>query len=346
MRSPLLRRRLLTAAPLVLLLALAACGGPPQGAAAGGPTITARNCGIDVTVPGPPQQVYAAYQPAIEMAHALGLGKRIVATAFLDAEVLPEYAAAQATTNYLPELPGREALLAAHPDFVLSGFNGVFADSAAGDAGFGTRASLRELGVQTWVFGPLCPSADGKTDEAIDPASVRMENVYTDVRDLGRLFGVEERATALVADMHKRIAAVQQKVAGAPRPKVAIVSPQDDGSFRTAGGPDFVTQILDMAGAENAFGDLTGKRNFPLSVEALIARNPDVILTSTCCDGSYTRATAEPDAAKIRNNPAFANLTAVRGGQVHPFLFADRAAGVRVPHAVELVASIVHPDRK
>lgn len=330
---------------LVVLLAVTACGGPPQGAAAGGPATTARNCGIDVTVPGPPQRVFAAYQPAIEMAHALGLGRRIVATAFLDAEVLPEYAAAQAATTYLPKLPGREALLAARPDFVLSGFNGVFAESGA-DSGFGTRASLRELGVQTWIFGPLCPSADGKADEAIDPASVRMENVYTDVRELGRLFGVQERATALVAEMQQRIAAVQQKVAGAPRPKVAIVSPQDDGTFRTAGGPDFITQILDLSGADNAFGDLTGKRNFPLSVEQLIARNPDVILTSTCCDGSYTRATAEPHAEKIRTNPAFANLTAVRNGQVHPFLFADRAAGVRVPHAVELVASIVHPDRR
>jgi iron complex transport system substrate-binding protein len=31
---------------------------------------------------------------------------------------------------------------------------------------------------------------------------------------------------------------------------------------------------------------------------------------------------------------------------VYGFLFADRAAGVRVPHAAELVASLVHPDRR
>lgn len=334
MRSPVL---------LLVVLVLAACGGPPQQAAAGGP-ITARNCGVDVTVAGPPQRIYAAYQPAIEMAHALGVSDRLVGTAYLDATVLPEYAQAQASTAYLPKLPNREGLLAANPDFVLSGFNGVFAENDA--EGLGTRASLRTLGVQTWIFAPLCPSADGLADEAIDPASVTMESVYTDVRGLGRLFGAEARATALVAQMQARIAAVRARVDGSPRPRVAVVRPQEDGSFRVAGGPDFVTRILEIAGAENAFGDLTGRRNFAVGAEELIARNPDVILTSTCCDGSYTAASAEPEVARIRANPAFAGLTAVTSGKVLPFLFADRAAGVRVPHAAELVASLVHPDRR
>jgi iron complex transport system substrate-binding protein len=323
---------------------LTSCGGPPPaGAQADGGT-TARNCGIDVTVPGPPQRVYAAYQPAIEMVHALGVGDRIVGTAYLDAQVLPEYAAAQAATDYRAELPSREALLAANPDFVVSGFNDLFA--TAGSESLGTRASLRELGVQSWIFSPLCPSADGLADEAIDPASVTIENVYADVHDLGRLFGVEDRAAQVAADMQARIAAVRQRVAGAPRPRVAVVRVQDDGTFRAAGGPDFVTRILDIAGADNAFADLQGRRNVPVGAEEIIARDPDVILTSTCCDASYTLADAEPDAERIRTDPAFAGLRAVREGHVYGFLFADRAAGVRVPHAAELVASLVHPDRR
>jgi iron complex transport system substrate-binding protein len=338
-RSPLLRIATAVAAASLL----AACGGPPRaGVPAAGTTV--RNCGIDVTVAGPPQRIYAAYQPAIEMAHALGVADRVVGTAFLDAQVLPEYAAAQAGTDYLPELPSREALLATNPDFVLSGFNDVFATT--GSESIGTRASLRELGVQSWIFSPLCPSADGASDEAIDPASVTVENVYADVRDLGLLLGVEDRAERVVADMQARIAAVQQRVAGAPRPRVAVVSPEDDGTFRVAGGSDFVTRILDVAGADNAFADLRSRRNIPVGAEEIIARDPDVILTSTCCDGAYTLADAEPDAQRIRTHPAFAGLRAVREGRVHGFLFADRAAGVRVPHAAELVASLVHTDRR
>jgi iron complex transport system substrate-binding protein len=330
---------------LVLAILISGCGGPPPAhePAAGG-AISADNCGIEVAVAGPPQRIYAAYQPAIEMAHALGVTDRLVGTAFLDAQVLPGYAEAQAGTEYLPELPSREALLATNPDFIISGYNNIFSDS--GSSSIGTRASLRELGVQTWIFGPLCPSADGLSDEAIDPASVTMETVYTDVRDLGRLFGVEDRAAALVAEMRARIAAVQRRVEGAPRPRVAVVLQGDDGAFRVAGGKDFVTRILDMAGADNAFADLTSRRHVPVGVEKIIARDPDVILTSTCCDASYTRAEAEPDAERVRAHPALANLTAVHEGRVHGFLFADRAAGIRVPHAVELVAELVHPDRR
>jgi len=329
---------------LAVAAGLAACGSPPPATAPAGSGTTARNCGLEVTVPTPPQRIYAAYQPAIEMVHALGVGDRVVGTAFLDAQVLPEYAAAQAATDYLPELPSREALLATNPDFVVSGYNGVFATT--GSETLGTRASLRDLGVGTWIFGPLCPSADGLSDEAIDPASVTVENVYTDVRELGRLFGVEGRAAEVVTEMQARIAAVQQRVAGAPRPRVAVVSPQDDGTFRVAGGSDFVTQILDIAGADNVFTDLRSRRNVPVGAEEILARDPDVILTSTCCDGAYTLADAEPDAERIRTNPAFAGLTAVREGRVHGFLFADRAAGVRVPYAAELAASLVHPDRR
>jgi iron complex transport system substrate-binding protein len=338
-----LTRHLTGALSLVALLVLTACGASSEPAVAAEGEITEKNCGLDVTVAAPPQRIYAAYQPAVEMAHALGVSDRLVGTAFLDAAVLPEYAEGQARAPYAPEIPSREALLATNPDFVLSGFNDVFADGSG--ESFGTRASLRELGVQTWIFSPLCPSGDGLSDEAIDPATVTMESVYADVRDLGRLFGAEERAAAVVADMQARIGAVREQVAGAPRLRVAVVSPREDGTFRIAGGPDFITRILDIAGADNAFADLTSKRNITVGVEEIIARDPDVILTSTCCDASYTIAAAEPDAERIRTHPALVNVAAVKNGRVKPFLFADRAAGVRVPYAAEQVAALVHPNR-
>src|SRR5690606_5927701 len=154
--------------------------------------VTIENCGIDVTVEEPPERVYAAYQPAIEVAHALGISDRLVETAFLDSQVLPEYLDAQNDAEYVERLPSREALLATNPDFVLSGFNGVFAKDDPD--GFGTRASLAELGVQSWILSPLCPSADGLTDETIDPAMVTVEMIHQDLRVLGQIFGVEQRA--------------------------------------------------------------------------------------------------------------------------------------------------------
>ena len=336
-------RVMLTALLCASVLGVAACAGPPTpDAAATGAGTTEVNCGIEVTVPGPPQRIYALYQPAIETVHALGLSHRLVGTAFLDAQVVEPYASAQEGVPYQPDLPQREALLAANPDFVLAGYNNAFAST--GDESISTRADLARLGVQTWINAPLCPSADGLSDEAIDPATVSMATIYDDLRGLGRVLGAEERAVELAGQLQAKVAAVQEQVAGKARPSVAILLNDDDGSYRVASGIDFGTRILEMAGADNVFADLTEKRHVAVSKEELIARDPDVILTSTCCDAAYTVADGEPDVQQILADPALAGSTAVREGRVFAFLFADRAAGIRAPYAAERVASLVHQE--
>ncbi|WP_285730617.1 ABC transporter substrate-binding protein [Nocardiopsis sp. ATB16-24] len=331
------------AALLALALAATACGG---GAASPAPAETAgetiRNCDVDVAAENPPERVFAAYQPGIEMAHALGIGDRLVGTAFLDAEVLEPYVQAQAEQEYHPNLPSREELLGHAPDFVLAGFNGVFTDE-----GFGTRASLRELGIESWILSPLCPSEDGRSDETIDPATVTMDNVYSDLRDLGTLFDERERAEEVIADMESTIEEVSRALDGhvseEDRPTVMIGRPGDQG-FRVAGGPDFSTEILGLAGAVNAFADLEGRRNHEVSTEDVIARDPDFVLVDVCCDAQMTSADAAPQVEQIMSDPALANLTAVTEGQVRGFTFADRSAGVRSAYAVEKIARIIHPD--
>lgn len=296
-----------------------------------------------MSVADPPERVYAAYQPAIELAHALGITDRLVGTAFLDAKVLPEYVDQQADVDYVPSLPSREALLHTEPDFVLSGFNGFFAEESA-DSSVGTRASLRELGVQSWILSPLCPSEDGLTDRSIDPAEVEVETIYRDLRDLGALFGVEDTAAEVIGDLKERIAAVEDKVADADRPSVAIVSPEADGSYRVASGTDFGSHIIDRAGGTNVFGDLAEKRNVEIGAEKLVERDPDVILTDACCDGQLTEQDARSEVGAIEGDPALAGVTAVADDAVHPFLFANRSAGIRAAHSIELVASLLHPD--
>ncbi|WP_344152994.1 ABC transporter substrate-binding protein [Kribbella yunnanensis] len=330
--------------PVLLLSLLAGCG-TSTAARPHGSIITVQNCGIDVTVSGPPKRVFAAYQPAIEMAHALGISDRLVGTAYLDAEVLPEYASAQAKAKYYKNLPSREELLAANPDFVLSGFNDVFSAGGGSDESFGSRKSLGELGVQTWIFSPLCPTADGKGDEAIDPASVTMDNVYADLRDLGKLFRVQDRAEAVIADQQKRIAAVEAKVRNAPKPTVAILRPgMEGGGLTVSGGPDFGTVLIKQAGGVNVFADLTAKRNVKIGVEELIKRNPDYILISGCCDAALTPASTQPEVDKILANPAFQNLKAVRNKHVVPWLFANHSAGVRGAYTTEDIARTIHAD--
>ncbi len=332
-----------TAVVCLCALVAVACGGPPPAATGPSPGAgtTESNCGIPVTVSAPPGRIYALYQPAVEAMHALGLSDRLVGTAFLDAPVLEQYADAQAGVPHNQELPSREALLAANPDFVIAGYNNVFATS--GSETISTRADLARLGVATWISAPLCPSQDGLSDEAIDPSTVSMDTVYEDFRGLGRLLGASGRAEELIADLQARVETVRARVAGKPEPRVAILLGDADGSYRVASGIDFGTRVLEMAGARNVFADLTERRHIAISKEELIARDPDVILTSTCCDPATIAADGQADVEQIRNDPALSGSRAVHEGRVFPFLFADRAAGIRGPYAAEKVAALIHP---
>lgn len=331
-----------SAAALALLLTITACGGEAASPTSETAGETIRNCDVDVPATNPPERVFATYQPALEMAHALGLGDRLVGTAFLDATVLDEYADAQADQEYYPSLPSLEELLSHEPDFVLSGFNDVFTPES-----LGTRASLRELGIESWILSPLCPSEDGRTDETIDPATVTMENVYADLRDLGTLFDERERAEEVIADMESTLEeislALDGNVTEEDRPTVMIGRPGDQG-FRVAGGPDFSTEIIDLAGGVNAFADLDDKRNNQVATEDVIARDPDFILIDVCCDAEMTSADAASDIEQIMNDPALANLSAVTENRVEGFTFADRSAGVRSASAAATIARIIHAD--
>lgn len=336
--------RRMTALIATTAFVLAGCGSSEDdGGGSEDSATSVENCGIDVAVDGPPERVYAAYQPAIEVAHALGLGDKLVGTAFLDSEVLPEYTDAQADAPYVNKLPSREGMLKDEPDFILSGFNGVFAESGQ-EASFGTRGDLAELGIESWILSPLCPSEDGKTDEAIDPATVNVETIHDDLRDLGEIFDAEDEAEEVISDQKKRITAVEEAVKGKDRPTVAIIAEREDGSYMVTSGIDFSTQIFEHAGGKNAFEDLDSKRNVDIDVEELIKEDPDVLLVEVCCDQDLTRADAKGDVKKVLDEPALSGMTAVKNEEVHPFLFADRSAGVRAAHSIELVASILHPD--
>lgn len=332
----------LLAGALGLTLALTGCGdgeADPAESSNDSAADALDNCDIDVSTDPVPERVFAAYQPAIEMAHALGISDRLVGTAFLDAVVIEEYAGAQEEQEYYASLPSREELLNLEPDFVLTGYNDTFTDDY-----FGTRASLDELGIGSWVFSPLCPSEDGLTDGTIDPADVTMENVYADLRDLGALFGESDRAEDVIAEMEATVEDVTATVADAEdTPEVLIGTPSDDG-LRVASGQDFGTEIIELAGGVNAAEDLDEHRNVDVSTEDVIERDPDVILIDVCCDENMTAADAADDVARVLDDPALGNVTAIQEEQVYEFTFADRAAGVRSAIAVARVAELIHPD--
>jgi iron complex transport system substrate-binding protein len=136
-----------------------------------------------------------------------------------------------------------------------------------------------------------------------------MDTVHGEIRDLARVFGVEERGDELVAELKAR---VRKATAGLDASDVTLMywfanaeSPYMAGC---CGAPGVITR---ETGAKNAFDDTT--EEWPqINWETVADRDPDVLVI-----GDLTRKsqTAESAAHKIRfleTDPVTRNMDAVR----------------------------------
>jgi ABC-type Fe3+-hydroxamate transport system substrate-binding protein len=92
---------------------------------------------------------------------------------------------------------------------------------------------------------------------------------------LGRVLGLEPAADSLVAAIRADIARAT-RVAGPVRPSVFILA--WDRPPMTLGRGSFLSELLDLAGARNAFNDLPAP-SAPISIEAVAERDPDFVLS-------------------------------------------------------------------
>lgn len=293
---------------------------PARTGAAGAFPLTVSNCGLTQTYAQPPQRAVSMNQHTTEVLLALGLQARMVGTAYLDDAILPEYQAAYATIPVLADqYPSLEVLLAARPDFVYGGFRSAFEEGRS-------RAALQARGINSYLATEYC--SDGP---------VTMEQVYHDIRTIGAIFGVPERAAALVADMQERIAAVQQRVPTGRSPRVFVYDSGEDAPF-TAGGHGIANTIIGLAGGQNIFADLADEFG-AVSWEAVIARDPEVILIF-----DYGETDAEQKRAWLQGNPALATISAIRNRRFAVLPLSSVVGGVRNPAAVEQVARALYPE--
>lgn len=100
-----------------------------------------------------------------------------------------------------------------------------------------------------------------------------IEGLYSDIIKLGAIFNKEEKAEGIVRDMRSRIANISRNAKGVA-PKVFIQLFDDP--LITASS--FISDVIRLAGGENIARDIKDDAGI-FSYEALIDRNPDIILT-------------------------------------------------------------------
>ena len=303
-------RRLLVAALTLIVVTLAGCAqtSSPRAddAAPGGGTrypLTVTNCGEDVVFDAAPERVILLESAPVTILDGLGVLDRVVARAgsfpsgYYDDGLTARIDAIDSlsddidTSGHLTMSP--EVVLAHEPDLALGLPEGV------------TREALRDSGVNALIHPVYCPSGVG---------GASFDTLYDQVRMYGEIFDRSDQAEEMVRELQRRVEAVERETADAAPRTAAVLYPSVGGGPLYAYGRGSMAQPqLAAAGFENVFSDAT-ERVFEVSVEELIARDPDVLVL-------LHQGDEDGVAAEIASLPGSEALRALRNGDVLPQLF-------------------------
>jgi iron complex transport system substrate-binding protein len=317
-----IRRPAVAAAVLAAAALLAGCSGgasaaPAGSASASGAPVTLKNCDTTVTLASPPQRVISIKSTSTEMMLALGVGDRIVATAYQDGPVPPQWAA---TVTGVPSLsdfmPSEEAVLAKKPDLVYSGWESAFSADQAG-----TRSELASLGVASYVQPAACRSTP--------VATLTFDEVFREIGEAGRVFGVPDAAAKVVATQRTELAAIPKD----PRGLSALWYSSGDDTPYVGGGTGAPELVMETAGLTNVAA-AQHETWTTLGWESIVADDPSVIIL---IDADWNTAAAKIQ--KLESDPATAQLTAVKEHRYITIPFAESEAGVRSVDAAKDVAA-------
>ncbi|HEX5210001.1 MAG TPA: cobalamin-binding protein [Steroidobacteraceae bacterium] len=254
--------------------------------------------GDRVTVPYPPQRIVSLAPGATEMLFAVGAGDRVVATDDLSDE--PPAARKLPKLGELANIDV-ERLIATKPAVVVVWSYGTSAAQIA---------LLGRLGLPVYR-----------------EESLTLDGIAASMRRLGRLAGTSAVADRVADALQARLAALTSRYGQARSPPTALLEVWDKPLY-TVGGREPMSDALRVCGARNVFGDL--QQAAPaVSVEAVIARNPDIIIAA---------APPGKGAAWLASWRRFPMLRAVRNKRL--IAFDDQRLSGLGPGAIEATAEL------
>jgi iron complex transport system substrate-binding protein len=270
---------------------------------------------------------------ATEIVYALGLGGDLVGVTF----ECDEPPAARAEKTVVVGGKDTSGMTPAEIDGYVRGRLAAGEDlyTLHADALAGLRPDL----ILTQDLCRVCALPSGQVSQALDYLGCRadvlsldpysLEEVLGTILAVGARTGAADRAARLVAGLRERLAAVAARVAGRPRPRVAVVEWVDPPFAAAHWIPDLVT----AAGGEPVAAR-PGQRSVPLTWAQIAAAGPDLVIVAPC---GYHLAGALSQA-----QAAAAALPAVPVWAIDADALVVRP-GPRLVDGVEAIAAILHP---
>ena len=287
-------------------------------------TVTIQNGDRTVTFTAMPTGVLCGNLYSAENMVMLGLADKIVGkNVHTNPAEVPLEELAPAFEN-IPELAAsNENAVASGADLVVGQI------SSFKDTTWGTIEQLESEDINCLVItGTIV------TDETV-------EDIYTDIRNLGKIFKVEDKAEELIQKMKDEIAETQKivkDVKEADKPKVFVFDMyKEDQIYTTSAGLE--SNLIELAGGINTTRGQADSRWFMASVEALVAANPDIIIIN-----DYGKQTVEEKIAYIKNNDACSDIPAVVNDNFLVLPLVAVMQDIRASRACRTMAEYFYPE--
>ena len=262
--------------------------------------------GTEVTIAAEPQKIVSLTPATTEVLFTIGAGDRVVGKVEDVANFPPEAADVPIVARF--DGVDIEQVVALEPDLVISAGVGL----TQGDA----VEQLRRANVPVLVIYPT--TIDGGL------AGIRL---------IGQATGLSETADALAIGLEQRIDELELLAAtAAEKPRVFYEIDVSGGIF-TPPADSIYGEMFVLAGAEPISGDAS----YSISLEELVAADPEVILLGDAAYGMTAEAVAE--------RPGWKGMTAVKDGAIYPIddILVTRP-GPRLVEGLEALIRAIHPE--
>jgi iron complex transport system substrate-binding protein len=288
--------------------------------------VTVQSCDREVTFDAIPQRAASNDVNLTEMMLVLGLTDRMVGYTGisgwnkLDADMRAGIAA-------LPELsekyPSKEVLIGADLDFWFAGWN--YGMRIGGEV---TPETLAPFGIPVYELTESCIHIMARDGIAID-------DMFTDIRNLGTIFGVADRAEALITGWQSELDAIAATLPQQGPLRVFVYDSGEETPF-TAGRYAMPSAMIAAAGGRNIMEDVDSSWT-RVAWEPVVERDPQVIVIV-----NYGDVTAEQKMDFLRNTPAFAGIDAVVNNRFVVLDYVEATPGPRNIRAIRTLAQAFH----
>ncbi|MCZ4281616.1 ABC transporter substrate-binding protein [Kiloniella laminariae] len=296
---------------------------------ASGFPVTVESCGRQITFDQAPSRAVSHDMNISEIMFSLGLQEKMVgvtgisgwykSTAEFDKQRgdLPELA---------PKNPNLETLLGVDPDFFFAGW--YYGMNPGGDI---TPETLAEYDIPVYELTESCIHIDKSRPRA------SLDVLYQDTLSIGKIFGVEEKAQALVKQYKTDVDSITRNLSSVAPVTVFLFDSGEEKPF-TAGKFGMPTALIEAAGGKNIMDDVDTSWG-SVGWESIVERNPEFIILVGYADNSW-----EKSRDFLKSFPPLKDVKAITNDRFLVLNYTEITPGPNNIPAIRKLAKALHPE--